>query len=189
MTQIRPAIEDLLERNKQYAAAHQPIPNLMTRMKNNPKEYGPHVLVVSCLDSRANPMEFLKLSVRECLIIRNVGGRFSPIAEQVAALDTLFHISRLILVHHTNCGASHVTKQQALESIREKRPEFTDFKAVEEKMPMFEDNQKALVEDLEKVKNCGFLRKDLIEQTVGLWLDVETGLLERIYPNGSTFKM
>ncbi|KIW71337.1 hypothetical protein PV04_03518 [Phialophora macrospora] len=187
--EYKPTIEELLQRNKEYASAHKPVGSLMTRMKNNPKAYGPHVLIVSCLDSRSDPFDFLKLVPRECLVLRNIGGRFSTVAEQIAALDTLFHISQVVLVHHSNCGASHLTKQQVLDSVREKRPEFTEFKELEARMPVKEDNHKSVIEDLQEVKHNGFLREDLIDAFAGVWLDVETGLLTRVYADGSASKI
>ncbi|OAL35573.1 hypothetical protein AYO20_05192 [Fonsecaea nubica] len=177
-----PSIDELLERNKQYAAGHKPIPTLMDRVRNDAKTNGPHVLIVSCLDSRANPMTFLNVQVRECLVLRNVAGRFASVAEDIAALDTLFHISQIILVHHNDCGASHVTKPKILDRVHKKRPEYTAFAELEERLPMKENNRDSLLEDLERAKKCGFLRTDLIEGIVGLWLDVDTGLVERVYP-------
>ncbi|KIW27231.1 uncharacterized protein PV07_06989 [Cladophialophora immunda] len=177
-----PSVDELLERNKQYAAGHQPIPSLMARMRNDPKAYGPHVVIVSCFDSRANPMNFFNIAIRECLVLRNVGGRFASAAGDLAALDTLFHVSQIILVHHSNCGASHVTKQQVLEGVHQKRPDFKGSVELEERLPMKEDNHISLLEDFERVKMCGFLRKDLVDGVVGLWLDVETGLVKRVYP-------
>ncbi|KIW97158.1 uncharacterized protein Z519_02550 [Cladophialophora bantiana CBS 173.52] len=183
-----PSVEELLERNKQYAAGHKPIPSLLARTKNDPKMNGPHVLIVSCLDSRANPLTFLGLNLRECLILRNVAGRFSSAASDIAALDTFFHISQIILVHHSNCGASHITKQQVLDGICQKRPEFVTttaggFGELEARLPMKEDNRDSLVEDLKRAKTCGFLRKDLVDGIVGLWLDVETGLVTKVFPD------
>ncbi|KIX98215.1 uncharacterized protein Z520_06295 [Fonsecaea multimorphosa CBS 102226] len=138
---------------------------------------------VSCFDSRANPLTFLNVGIRECLVLRNVGGRFASAAGDIAALDTLFHVSQIILIHHTNCGASHVTKQQVLDGVHQKRPEFTGFaEELEWRLPMKEDNHNSLLEDFERVKSCGFLREDLIDGVVGLWLDVETGLVKRVYP-------
>ncbi|OAL22649.1 hypothetical protein AYO22_07207 [Fonsecaea multimorphosa] len=178
-----PSVDELLERNRQYAAGHKPIPSLMARMGNDPKAHGPHVVVVSCFDSRANPLTFLNVGIRECLVLRNVGGRFASAAGDIAALDTLFHVSQIILIHHTNCGASHVTKQQVLDGVHQKRPEFTGFaEELEWRLPMKEDNHNSLLEDFERVKSCGFLREDLIDGVVGLWLDVETGLVKRVYP-------
>ncbi|OAP61099.1 hypothetical protein AYL99_03300 [Fonsecaea erecta] len=177
-----PSVNELLERNKQYAAGHKPIPSLMARTGNDPKVNGPHVLIVSCLDSRANPVTFLNAGIRECLVLRNVGGRFASASGDIAALDTLFHVSQIILVHHTNCGASHVTIEQVRDGVHQKRPDFTGFAELEGRLPMKEDNPKSLLEDLERVKKCGFLRKDLIDGVVGLWLDVETGLVKRVYP-------
>jgi carbonic anhydrase len=122
-------------------------------------------------------------------VLRNVGGRFSTVAEQIAALDTLFHISQIVLVHHTDCGASHVTTQQVRDSVREKRPEFTDFKELEARLPMKEDNYNSLIEDLQQVKHNGFLRADLIDSVAGFWLDIETGLMTRVYADGSSNKI
>jgi carbonic anhydrase len=134
-------------------------------------------------------MDFLSLSPRECLVLRNIAGRFSTAAEQIAALDTLFHVSQIILVHHSNCGASHITIKQTLDAIRENRPEFPDLKEVEARLPQKEDNHKSVVEDLKLVKNNGFIRKDLIDGVAGFWLDVETGLLTRVYADGQTSKI
>jgi len=120
-------------------------------------------------------------------IIRNVAGRFTSAASDIAALDSFFHISQVVLVHHSNCGASHVTKHDALDSIREKRPDFpvAGYADLESRMPMREDNHKSLQEDFEAAKKCGFIRKDLAETVVGFYLDVESGLVTRVYPNSS----
>ena len=93
-----------------------------------------------------------------------------------------FHVSQIVLIHHSDCGASHINKEQALDSIRKKRPEFTDFKELEARLPVKEDNRKSVVGDLQLVKSNGFLRNDLIDGVAGFWLDVETGLLTRVYP-------
>ena len=53
-------------------------------------------------------------------------------------------------------------------------------------MPVKEDNCNSVIEDLQKVKDNGFLRKDLIDGAAGFWLDVETGVLTRVYPDGQT---
>jgi carbonic anhydrase len=135
---------------------------------------------VSCFDGRANPSDFLEIEYRDCFVLRNAGGRFATAAEQIAALDTLFTVEQIILVHHSNCGTSHVTKQQTVDRVKEQRPEFTAFEALKARLPMKEDNHLSLLEDFEQVKNCGFLRKDLIESVVGFWYDVETGLVTKV---------
>ncbi len=122
-------------------------------------------------------------------MLRNVGGRFASTASEIAALDTLFHVSQIILVHHSNCGTSHITLEQGLVAVREKRLEFTNFGELKARLPMKEDNYNPLIADLQKVRSNGFLRKDLIASVTGFWLDVETGLLTRVYADGQTGKI
>ncbi|KIX10055.1 uncharacterized protein Z518_01136 [Rhinocladiella mackenziei CBS 650.93] len=160
----------------------------MAMMKNNSKAHGPHLLVISCLDSRSNPYNVLGLKPYECIVIRNVAGRFATATGDIAALDTLFHVSQLVLLQHSNCGASHVTKEQVIDSTQVKRPEFgvgnpAEPSALEARLPMVENNHQALKEDLRAVKQCGFLRQDLIDSVVGLYLDVDSGLVTRVYPD------
>jgi len=182
-------IEELVERNKQYAAGHKFPGTLLGRMKNEPKKYGPHILIVSCFDSRSNPFDFLNITAGEALVVRNIAGRFANAAPDIAAADTFFHLDQIILIHHSNCGACHITVQDGIDSVRAKRPEFKDFAGLQYRLPMKEDNHKSLLEDFERVKNCGFIRQDLIDSVAGFWLDVETGLLTRVYPDGQTSKI
>lgn len=135
-------------------------------------------------------MEILALTPRECIVIRNVAGRFATAASDIAALDTLFSIRRVVLLHHNNCGASHITNQAVLDGLREKTPDFVmgddaDAAGVADlasRLPAKEDNDKSLREDLARVKQCRFLRKELLDNFVGLWLDVDTGLVRRVFP-------
>lgn len=80
-----------------------------------------------------------------------------------------------------------------MDAVREKRPEFFDDQAqvqrFERGLPMHPDDWRELVRDLNRVKECAFLRRDLLDQVVGFWLDVETGLVVRVFPDGTTSKV
>jgi carbonic anhydrase len=128
----------------------------------------------------------MSLGPRECLVLRNVGGRIASSATDIAALDSFFRIDQIIMIHHSNCGASHTTKEKALQNTREKRPDTTDFSDFEARIPIKEDNHNSVIEDLHQIRSYGFLRKDLIENVHGFWLDVETGLLTRVFADGQT---
>lgn len=129
----------------------------------------------------------LGLKPFECIVIRNVAGRFATAATDITALDTLFHISQLVLLQHSNCGASHVTKGQVLDSIRAKRATITsdELAQIALRLPMVPNNDRELVEDLKAVKECTFIRKDLLDTVVGLYLDVDTGVVRIVSPDGS----
>jgi len=184
-----PSLEELIERNRHYASqAHTPRPTLLQMLKNDPKLNGPHILIVACLDSRCNPYEVLGIKPYEGIVIRNIGGRFITNASDIAALDTLFRIHQIILLQHDNCGASHITTPQVLDAVRAKRPEFEaaggrTSAELAARLPAKQDNYESLKEDLKTAKQCGFLREDLIDNMVGLWLDVNSGLVTRIYPD------
>ena len=74
--------------------------------------------------------------------------------------------------------------QQGLDGVAAKRPDFKDGEELKKRLPFKKDDWEALVEDLKLVKRNGFLRRDLIEGVVGLWLDVETGLVRRVGVDG-----
>ena len=137
---------------------------------------------VSCIDSRANPYDIFTAPRFSIIALRNVGGRFGPAASDIAALDSVFHVSNIVLLHHSNCGASHQTKPGCLETVKSKRPGVSDeeLAVLEAKLPFHNDDKMSLKEDLEKVRNCKFLREDLTAGVTALWLDVQTGLVEEV---------
>jgi carbonic anhydrase len=103
MTKMTP----LLKRNEQFAAAYTPGP------LGPPAE---QVVIVTCLDHRADPAIVLGLQLGDAVVIRNTGGRVTPavisdiaylaflagqlFSGQVAA-EGLFEVA---VVHHTQCG-------------------------------------------------------------------------------------
>jgi len=103
MTRMTP----LLERNEQFARTYTPVP------------LGPaaaQVVIVACLDHRADPAIVLGLQLGDAPVIRNAGGRVTQavvddiaylafLAEQLFASqgppDRLFEVA---VIHHTQCG-------------------------------------------------------------------------------------
>jgi carbonic anhydrase len=71
------------------------------------------LFVITCLDPRVDPAQFLGLELSDAMVIRNVGGRVTPevindvafisqIAETVLPDGPLFEVA---VIHHTQCGA------------------------------------------------------------------------------------
>jgi carbonic anhydrase len=100
-----PDIDPLLDRNKHFATtqAYQALPI-------SPKR---GACVITCLDPRTDPAEFLELELGDAAVIRNAGGRVTQ-----AVIDDLAFISYLsetilrpggpmfevAVIHHTKCG-------------------------------------------------------------------------------------
>jgi carbonic anhydrase len=100
-------IDSLLDRNKHFATtqAYQALPIYPRR----------GVCVITCLDPRTDPTEFLELELGDAAVIRNAGGRVTQ-----AVIDDLVFISYLsetvlrpegplfevVVIHHNKCGTS-----------------------------------------------------------------------------------
>ena len=98
----------LLERNRAFAAED-------TR-KNTPRlPFLPHqgLYVITCIDPRTDPAQFLGLRFAEAIVARTVGGRVTP-----AVIQDLAYIGYLVetkapegpyfeaaIIHHTDCGS------------------------------------------------------------------------------------
>ncbi|KAH8893608.1 carbonic anhydrase [Thozetella sp. PMI_491] len=179
----RITVERLLANNKEYAASvHKAVPPLLQLVGNDMKTNGPHVVILSCLDSRANPYEVLGLKPLECIVFRNVSGRIAPVLPHIAALDAFFHINQIIILHHNNCGATHWTLEHELHDLKSKCPDATpqDLEEVRKFCPAREDNDSGLKEDLKMLRACRYIRKDIVEGAIGLYMDVQTGLVREV---------
>jgi carbonic anhydrase len=70
------------------------------------------LLVVTCLDPRVDPAQFLGLGLSDAMIVRNVGGRVTPaVIDDVAFIAQLVEGARpdgplfeVAVIHHTQCG-------------------------------------------------------------------------------------
>jgi carbonic anhydrase len=119
MTRMAP----LLERNEQFARSYTPTPLGLPTAR---------VVVVTCLDHRADPAITLGLRLGEAPVIRNAGGRVTQaVIDDIAFLaflagqlfggqagdDRLFEVA---VVHHTQCGTGFLAdpgfRQQAAEA-------------------------------------------------------------------------
>jgi hypothetical protein len=89
----------------------------------------------------------------------------------------------MVLLQHSDCGTSHLTEQLVHERVKgavepnsEQTLKFRD-EVVNFKISHGEDGVK---EDLALLKSKGYLRKELINATVGFWLDTFTGVVKTV---------
>ena len=97
----------LLERNARIATtvAHEGLP-IYPRLGT---------LVLTCVDPRTDPADFLGLEAGDALVLRNAGGRVTPaVIDDLAFLGYLSEtrlrpdgpLFEIAVVHHTKCGTS-----------------------------------------------------------------------------------
>lgn len=61
----------------------------------------------------------------EIAAIRNLGGQAEISIHDVATLDSEFQFKELVVVHHTDCGVTYLTKDGVYAYLRENLPDAT----------------------------------------------------------------
>jgi len=138
-------------------------------------------MVIGCADPRVDPAHVLGLADGEALVIRNIGGRYTPATLQTMA--TLRMIAQaegaapgpgfnLIVLQHTDCGITRLGGHPDLLA--------TTFGIDEADLPAkaVSDPRAAVAVDVAAIKDNPFLPAEFIVS--GLVYDVATGLIETV---------
>jgi carbonic anhydrase len=162
---VSKGFEDLLAANEGYAARFAS-GGLEGRAARG-------LAVVTCMDSRIEPLQMLGLSKGDAKILRNAGGRVTDDVLRTLVLAAhLLGVDRVMVVQHTDCRMSKVTDDQAHEAIREQSG--LDTRSLE--FRTIPDQQACLEQDVQKIRSYPYLPKDLA--VVGCLYDVGTGRVE-----------
>ncbi len=134
------------------------------------------VAVVTCMDSRIDPLGMLGLVPGDAKIFRNPGGRVTPQALEALVLGThLLQVDRILIIPHTRCAMASAT----LEELRERVGRSAGLDATWQPFNVVDDQRRALEDDVHKVR-----AHPLIPGTVavgGFLYDVDTGLIDQLF--------
>ncbi len=157
--------DDLLEANRRYAETF-PLAGFDGVARAG-------VAIVTCMDSRIDPLGLLGLVPGDAKIFRNPGGRITQPALEALVLAThLLGVDRIMVVPHTRCAMATHTEDELHELVSASAGQdstWQDFSVVA-------DQAEALREDLHRVRS-----HPLVPDTVkvgGFMYDVDTGRLE-----------
>lgn len=132
------------------------------------------VAIVTCMDSRIDPLGMIGLKPGDAKIFRNPGGRVTPQALEALVLGVhLLNVQRILVIPHTRCAMASST----LEQVREKVGAAAGQDVSWQTFSMVPDQLAALEDDVHKV-----VSHPLIPDSVkvgGFLYDVDTGLLEQ----------
>jgi carbonic anhydrase len=132
------------------------------------------VAIVTCMDSRIDPLNMLGLKPGDAKIFRNPGGRVTPAAMEALVLGAhLLNVQRILVIPHTRCAMA--TNSDA--ELRARIAESSGQDASWLPLSVVEDQVRALAEDVAKVRS-----HPLIPDTVkvgGFIYDVDSGRLEQ----------
>ncbi|KAH8807818.1 carbonic anhydrase [Xylogone sp. PMI_703] len=171
------SIETLLERNKQYAASHVPIPTIPEGMASG--DDAQRSILITCTDNRIQPELFLQLGRQDNIVIsRNIGGRVATAMSTIMGYDAIAKLQDIIVIHHTDCGATYFTNEDIRKVHKERLPNHTEIDSME--FGVIKDVAQSVRDDLELLKTSPYIPKALADRAVGYVYDIKTGLLSPV---------
>jgi carbonic anhydrase len=88
-----------------------------------------------------------------------------------------------VLLQHSDCGTSHLTKDLIHERIATaKEPGTAETVRMRDEVCEWKvsKGEESVRQDLEYLRTKGFLRDDLVDGAVGFWMDTATGVVKQI---------
>jgi carbonic anhydrase len=132
------------------------------------------VAIVTCMDSRIDPLRMLGLKAGDAKIFRNPGGRVTPQALEALVLGVhLLGVRRILVIPHTRCAMTANTEAELREKIGASAGQDASWQA----FGVTTDQAAALAEDVAKVRSHPLIPESVL--VGGFVYDVDTGLLDR----------
>ena len=130
------------------------------------------IAIITCMDSRIDPLHMVGLEPGDAKIFRNPGGRVTDQALEALVLGVhLLNVKRVLVVPHTRCAMASAT----VEELRARVGESAGQDASWQSFGVVADQVAALEDDVRRVRS-----HPLIPDSVavgGFIYDVDTGLL------------
>jgi len=132
------------------------------------------VAIVTCMDSRIDPLRMLGLQPGDAKIFRNPGGRITPQALEALVLGVhLLNVDRILIVPHTRCAVATSTEEE----LRRRVSESAGVDASWQPFHVVDDQVRALAEDVAKVRSHPLVPAGV--RIGGFIYDVDTGRIDQ----------
>lgn len=133
------------------------------------------IAVVTCMDSRIDPLGMLGLKPGEAKILRNAGARVTDDVLRTLVLAThLLGVNRVMVVAHTDCKMGSATEQDIDDAILQQAG--IDVRSLEFRVVV--DQQGTLQHDIQRIRSWPFLPDGV--RAGGFIYDVDTGSLTHV---------
>ena len=130
--------------------------------------------IVTCMDSRIDPLRIVGLSAGDAKIFRNPGGRVTDAALEALVLAVhLLNVSRVLVVPHTRCAMASSSEEELHERVGRSAGQDVSW----QRFHVVEDQVAALEEDVHRVRSHPLVPDSV--KVGGFLYDVDTGLLEQ----------
>ena len=132
--------------------------------------------VLTCMDTRLEPMKFLGLELGDAHIIRNAGGRASDDAIRSLVISTtLLGTNEWLVIHHSECGMERFTQEEMGKLLKERlntiEGEFVNWLSISDRI-------ESVKHDVIRIRNHPLVSKDI--KLSGYLFDIKTGELQEV---------
>lgn len=136
---------------------------------------GRGLAVVTCMDSRIEPLAMLGLAPGDAKIMRNAGARVTDDVLRTLTLAThLLGVQRVMVVPHTRCKMASATPEQVVDQI-------SDLSGIDTRSIDFglvADQAQTLAADVQRIRSWPFLAPGTV--VGGFVYDVDDGSLRQL---------
>ncbi len=159
--------DDLLEANRSYRTQF--------KLGGLSRQAAKGFALVTCMDTRIDPLAILGLSPGDAKIIRNAGGRVTQdVLRSLVLAVNMLSVYRIAVMQHTQCALSgHDDVGIAAELPIEMTEAARDWEFLA--MP---DPDRALAADIEAIRKCELIVDGTMVE--GWRYDVDTGGIDRV---------
>jgi carbonic anhydrase len=158
--------EDLIQANREFAA------NFEFGGFDGVAHAG--VAIVTCMDSRIDPLHMLGLKHGDAKIFRNPGGRVSDAALEALVLGVhLLGVERILVIPHTQCAMALNTERELQTRIAKSSGQEVTW----QRFHVIDDQIAALQEDVQRVRTHPLIPDNV--KVGGFLYYVDTGLIDQ----------
>jgi Carbonic anhydrase len=128
--------------------------------------------VLTCIDSRIEPLTMLGLAPGDAKILRNAGARVTEDALRSLVLAVhLLGVARIAVIQHTRCRMTEATNDEIRAEISKRAGAATD----DWNFQVIDDQLGVLVADVDAIRACPLIPNHVA--VAGMIYDVDTGVL------------
>jgi carbonic anhydrase len=133
------------------------------------------VAMVTCMDSRIDPLNMIGLKAGDAKILRNPGGRVTDQALVALVLGVnLLNVDRILVVEHTRCAMASSTEDELKKRLTDSSGRDADWMT----LGAIVDQRRTIEADVIRVKTHPLIAESV--SVGGFLYDVDTGLLEHV---------
>lgn len=159
--------DEMMEANERYAGSFD--------KGDLPAPPARRVAVVTCMDARLHPEDFLGVGLGEAHVIRNAGGRVSDDAiRSLVISQRLLGTDEVVVIHHTDCGMMTFENEDLAARIRED----LGVDASDHDFLTFSDLEQSVRDDVEILRSSELIPDDVT--LVGAVYEVESGKVREV---------